>query len=296
MHCKNLPWIGATFGVGIALIPLLVHAQIAPPVAVPPASFGPICAATGLCASSPSTGIWSIESYLSQVIVPAIKTIFIGIAVLYVAWYALSMIMFGGEESVQTEQRKAFGDAARGMAFIGIASFLVDTFAPSATGAALLNETPFTVAINRIVDFLTLVTGAFLIFIISLAGFRIIVLQGDESEIDKQKKNFFNGLIGVALLLTARIGVLAILPTGSPDAIVVEIGGIIRFLLEIMAGLAVVSLIASGALYIVALHSDTLRQRAKRILLSTVIILIIVIFAHVLIATFLPATAPPSAI
>jgi|SRR3989344_49992 len=292
MNCKNLPRAGAAiFGLLVAFIPLIAHA-----VAVPPASFNAICSATGLCGSSPVTGVWSIESYLSLVVVPAIKVVFVGVAVLYVTWYALSMIMFGGEESVQTEQRKAFGDAAKGMAFIGIASFLVDTFAPSATGASLLNETPFTNAINTIVDFITLLTGAFLVFVISLAGFRIIVLQGNESEIETQKKNFFNGLIGVVLLLTARIGVLAILPTGSPDAIVVEIGGIIRFLLEIMAGLAVVSLIASGMLYIVALQNDNLRQRAKRILLATLIILIIVIFAHVLIGTFLPSTAPPSTI
>src|SRR3989344_2265491 len=174
MNCKNLLRSGAAiFGLLLAFIPLIVHA-----VAVPVASFGPICAATGLCASSPATGVWSIESYLSFVIVPAIKVIFVGVAVIYVTWYALSMIMFGGEESVQTEQRKAFADAARGMAFMGIAAFLVDTFAPSATGAALLNETPFTNAITIVADFITLVTGAFLIFVISLAGFRIIVLQG----------------------------------------------------------------------------------------------------------------------
>lgn len=292
MNSKNLPRAGAViFGCLLASVPLIAHA-----VAVPAASFNAICSATGLCAASPATGVWSIESYLRFVIVPAIKVVFVGVAVLYVAWYALAMIMFGGEESVQTEQRKAFGDAARGMAFIGIASFLVDTFAPSATGASLLNETPFTNAMNIIVDFITLITGAFLVFVISLAGFRIIVLQGNESEIETQKKNFFNGLIGVVLLLTARIGVLAILPSGSPDAIVTEIGGMIRFLLEIMAGLAVVSLIASGALFIVSLQNDNLRQRAKRILLSTVIILIIVIFAHVLVATFLPPTAPPSVI
>lgn len=292
MNSKNLPRAGAAiFGCLLASIPLIAHA-----VSVPPASFNAICAATQLCFSSPATGVWSIETYLSLIIVPAIKVVFVGVAVFYVAWYALAMIMFGGEESVQTEQRKAFLDAAKGMGLIGIASFLVDTFAPSATGAALINETPFTNAMNIIVDFITLITGAFLVFVISLAGFRIIVLQGNESEVETQKKNFFNGLIGVVLLLTARIGVLAILPSGSPDAIVTEIGGIIRFLLEIIAGLAVVSLIASGALFIVSLHNDNLRQRAKRILLSTVIILIIVIFSHVLIATFLPPTAPPSVI
>src|SRR3989344_4474813 len=206
------------------------------------------------------------------------------------------MIMFGGNESTLTEQRQAFGDAARGMAMVGIATFIVETFAPSVAGTGLVNETPFTDAFNRISDYLTIITGAFLIFVISFAGFRIIVLQGNEAEVDKQKKNFFNGLLGVVLLLTARIIVDAILPSGSPDDLVIEIGGMIRFLLEIMAGLAVVSIIVSGILYIVSLHNDALHERAKRIVLYTVIVLVIVIFSHLIVSLFIPTGLDPTTV
>lgn len=283
---------GFLFGV----LPTFVHAAIAPAVSIPPASFNAICGATGLCGGSFATGILSIQSFLGDIIIPATKTIFVGVSLLYVSRYALTMIMFGGEESVQNEQRKAFADAARGMALVGLGAFIVNTFSPTATGAALVNPGPFIAGIDLIIDFITLITGAFLIFIISFAGFRIIVLQGEESEIEKQKKNFFNGLMGVVLLLTARVIVAALLPSGSPDDLVVEGAGIIRFLLELIAGLAVVSLIASGVLYIIALHNDSLQQRAKRILLSTIIILIIVIFSHLIVSTFIPPTLPPTTI
>lgn len=265
-----------------------------PSVSIPPASFGPICFATGLCSDSPATGIMSIVKYLGFIILPAIKTIFIGVAVFYLARYATMMILFGEDESSQKEGRKAIEKAIQGMAVMGIAAFLVDTVAPSVAGSALLDATPFTAAINGVVNFIMMVTGVFLVFVISLSGFRIIVLQGNESEIEKQKKSFFNGLLGVVLLLVSRVAVQAILPTGAPSDLVLEAGGIIRFLLDIIAVLAVIAVIASGVLFLVSLHSDSMRQRAKRILVSTAIILVIVVCSHILVSTFLPAGALPS--
>jgi hypothetical protein len=205
------------------------------------------------------------------------------------------MIARGWEEAALTEGRKAFGYAAIGMGIIGTASLLTETFAPNTAGTALVSATPFITSMERIADFITVITGAFLIFVISMAGFRIIVLQGNESEIDKQKKNFLHGLMGVPILLLARIIVESILPaTGDPNDIVTEIAGIVKFLLEITAGLAVVGLIASGFLLIISLHSDNLRQRAKRILYSTLIILIIIIFSLTIVGMFIPTSTPES--
>ena len=280
------------FGV---LAPATTVFAIAPSVSIPPASFGPFCAVTGLCTLSFTTGFSSLESFLSGVVVPAIRTIFIGVGILFVAWYALEMIARGWEESALTEGRKAFGYAAIGMGIIGTSSLLTETFAPSTAGTALVSATPFITSMERIADFITVITGAFLVFVISMAGFRIIVLQGNESEIDKQKKNFLHGLMGVPILLLARIIVESILPaTGDPNDIVVEIAGIVKFLLEITAGLAIFGLIASGFLLIISLHSDNLRQRAKRILYSTLIILIIIIFSLTIVGMFIPTSTPES--
>lgn len=269
---------------------------IVPPVSVPVASFGPLCAATGLCWNSPGTGIMSILTYLTDIVVPAIKVIFIGVGVLYAAWYAMMLLVGGSDDSVQKQHRSAFSAAAQGMAVMGVAVAIVQMFAPSAVGNALVDVSPFTVAVDRVVDFITMATGAFLVFIISYSGLRLIVLQGNESEIETQRKNFFSGLLGVVLLLLARVIVQALLPSGTPLLLVAEAGGMIRFLLEIIAVLAVLSFLVSGVLFLVALHNDTLRQRARRILLSTIIILLIVVFSHLLVSTFIPAGLPPTTI
>jgi hypothetical protein len=269
---------------------------------IDPSSFGPLCSATGLCGNSPATGILSLVDFLIGIAIPAAQNILIGLSTLYFGWYALTMILGGYDESTLTEQRKAFGYAAIGMGIVGTATLIVNTVSPSAAGSALLSPGPFSTAVGNITTFIIVAAGAFLVFHISLAGFRIIVLQGNESEIDKQKKNFFNGLLGVMVLLLAGVTVNAILPPtvplvaaiglGGPLSLVGQIGGVARFLLQIIAALGVVSLIGSGLLFIIALHNDTLKQRARRILLSTIIILIVVLFSYTIVASFLPATAP----
>lgn len=276
------------------LLPVSADAQV-PDIVIPAASFGPLCNATGLCSNSPATGVFSVISFLSEIAIPTIQTVFIGVAVLYTAWFSLEMIIHGDEESALTEQKKAFGYAAVGLGTIGISSLIVESFAPSVVGTALVNPTPFTIGVERIVDFITIVTGVFLIFIIGFAGARIIALQGDESEVGKQRKNLFHSILGVPMLLLARIGINAVIPdTGEASDLIPEFAGIAKFLLEIIAGLSIVALFVSGFLYIVSLYNDSLKQRAKKILISTFVILIIVIFSHALVATFIPANTPAS--
>lgn len=245
-----------------------------------------LCAATGLCTASAPIGVGLVLAFLQDV-VAIVRMVFVGVCTAYFAWFGLNFIARGSDESALTEGRRAFGYAAIGMGIVGVASLLVQTFAPGFTGAAIVNPTPFAEAAERIVTYIMLVTGAFLIFTISLSGVRLIVLQGNESEIEKQRKHFFNGLIGVVLLLVARVIVSAILPSGGPDILIVEVAGMVKFLLEIIAGLAVIAFIAAGLLYISSLHKDERKQRAQRMLLSTIIILVIVVLSHTLIATFI---------
>ena len=269
-----------------ALVAPMTAIAALPPIAIPPASFGPLCTYTGFC-NTAGSGFLDLQLFLSGVVVPNIIALFIGIGVLYIAWYALNLIINGSEESTLSETKKAFGYAAMGMGIVGMASLMVDTFAPSSAGGGLVNPTPFAFGINALVDFITAVTGAFLVFLVGFSGFRIIALQGNESEIEKQRKNFFNGLLGIPVLLLARIIVTTIAPGNAPQPIVDEIIGMVSFLLEILAGLAVVAIIVSGLMFIVSLNNDTLKQRAKKILSSTIIILIIVMFSYTLVSTFI---------
>lgn len=257
-----------------------------PPIAIPASSFGPLCAYTGFCTPAGS-GFLELQLFLANAVIPNIRALFIGIGVLYAAWYALNIIMNGSEEAALSEGKKSFAYASMGMGIVGTASLIVDTFLPATAGGGIVNPTPFITGANIIVDFITAVVGGFLVFLVGYSGFRIIALEGNESEIEKQRKNFFNGLLGIPVLLLARVIVTTIAPGNAPQPIVDEIIGMVSFLLQILAGLAVVTIIVSGFMFIFSMNSDTLKQRARKILSSTIIILIIVMFSYTLVSTFI---------
>ncbi len=272
----------------LLLAPALALAQQVPPLGIPANSFTALCAATGLCAASAPVGVALLTTFLLN-LVQAIRIVFIGVCTGYFAWFALMMIAKGYEENTLTEQKKAFGYSAMGLGIVGVSSLIVQTFVPSSTAGNLVNPTPFNIAANAVADYITMVTGGFLIFVISMAGFRFIALQGNEAEVEKQKKSFFNGLIGITILLLARVFVFSIVGAGSSGAPIqiAEVAGIIRFLLEIVATLAIVAFIAAGFFYLISIANDERKQRAKRILLSTLIILVIVVTSHTIVATFI---------
>lgn len=273
------------FGILFGLMPVTAYAFTFPNIAISQASFGPLCAATGICTTAGS-GFAGLQLYLGNVVVPALRMIFIGMGVMYVAWYALNMIINGSEEAVLSEQRKAFGYAAMGMGVVGLSTLIVNMFD---AGNTLVNPTLFATNTYIVIDLITMVAGVFIVFIVGLSGFRIIVLQGNESEIEKQKKNFFHGLIGVPVLLVGRTIVEAIVPGsgGRSTDVIDEVVGMTQFLLEMSAGLAVVAIMGSGVLFIFSMGNDNLKQRARRILLSTIIILILIMFSYTLVATFI---------
>lgn len=246
-------------------------------------------------------GFKMLDVFLRDVVMIALRNIFIGVGVIYFAWYAVSMILSRGNETDLTEARGAFGHAAVGMSIIGVTTFITSTFTPfsgyvilTGPGTSLVLFGQFGAAASNIVNFILKVTGVFLMFHVTFAGFRIIVLYGNETEIEKQRKSFFNGLIGIAVLLLANAAANALVPTatynpagGGPASFIVEIAGLIRFLLEIVAGLTVIALIGSGILYILSFNNEGLRERAKRAAFSSVIALIVVLSSYSIVSTFI---------
>lgn len=290
MRSTRISLSGLLAGI-LFLAPAFALAQV-PALGIPAGSFAALCSTTGLCGLSAPVGVQLLDAFLVN-LVNTIRIVFVGICTAYFAWFALMMIAKGYEENTLAEQKKAFGYSAMGLGIVGVSSLLAQTFAPSATGGNLINPTPFNVAANLVADYITMATGGFLIFAISMAGFRMIALQGNEGEIEKQKKNFFSGLIGISILLLARVFVSSFisaspLPILSAASVhIAEIAGIVRFLLEIVAGLAVLSLIAAGFFFIISIANDERKQRAKRMITSTITVLVIVIASHAIVATFI---------
>ena len=287
MRSTRIHLNGVLMAGALLLAPALAFAQ----GGIPPASFGPLCNATGLCSVN-SGGVLILANFLDNLL-NTIRIVFISACVGYFTWFALMMIVAGYEENTLTEQKKAFGYSAMGLGIVGVASYIAQTFVPTSTGTNLVNPVPFNIAADIVADYITMATGGFLIFVISLAGFRMIALQGDDAEIDKQKKSFFNGLLGIVVLLLARVFVFFMIgaATGgdgaSGAALIHEIAGVVKFLLEIVAALAVITLISAGFFFVISITNDERKERAKRMILSTLIVLVIIVCSHAIVATFI---------
>ena len=110
-------------------LPGIALAQPVPLLQVDPNSMTPLCSATGLCTASAPIGVGLALQFLQEV-VEIVRIVFIGVCTAYFAWYGLNFIVRGSDESALTEGRRAFGYAAIGMGIVGVASLLVQTFAP----------------------------------------------------------------------------------------------------------------------------------------------------------------------
>ena len=93
----------------------------------------------------------------------------------------------------------------------------------------LINQQPVVDALDLVVRYMRLMVSAAVSLLIVYQGVRIILLQGQESEIEQQKKRFFHGLLGVAIVLLANVVVSAFFPQTNGTAILnTEFVGVIK--------------------------------------------------------------------
>ena len=107
------------------------------------------CAQTGLCLHSGGPGGFiGLFEFLEDVLLPSVRTIFIAVAIVYFGWYAIYVIVDGSNENALTEGRKAFAQAAFGMALVGVSSWLAMAVSPSTAGQEIVSNTPVGIAVT----------------------------------------------------------------------------------------------------------------------------------------------------
>lgn len=249
---------------------------------------GPLCGMAGFAScGGGGFGAADLASILVNRVIPIVETAFVGVAAIYFATAGLFLTISGGDTNTMTEQKKVFAHGATGLVIAGSAIAIVQTF----TGPAIVNPAPFNNALSIVITAIKVIIGVTLIFIITLSGLRIILLQGNEAEVEKQKKHFINGLLGVVVVLIADPLIVGIVPAwgggaGNVGVIITEIGGLARFALTILGGLAVAGMIAGGILYAISFGDEQKKQQAKKIVFSTAIAVIIAIASYTLVGSF----------
>jgi len=228
-----------------------------------------------------SNGVAGLRGFIEGVIIPGLMGVFLAAAVLFFFAYAIRLIAESEDENTITETKSAYAHAIGGAAMVALAGLLAQAFGEDAR-ATLIEPGPIWTGLDNVVLFIRLMVSVSATAMIVFQGMRLILLQGQESEIEQQKKRFFHGLLGVAIVLLANIVISAVFPGGGAPALANEIAGIINFLLTIFGAVCVLAVIVGG-IFLVVSTNDSLKDRAKKSVFTAVIALIVVLCSFMIV-------------
>lgn len=259
------------------LLPAAAHAQWV--LQIPPCPVGAILP----CA--PGGGSIGAANYIGNILLPAVRLGFITIATIYFFIYAGKLLINSDEESTITDTKNAYSNAVVGAAIISLSGFIVQGFGRAAN-TTLINPAPVILGINNVIGYFKLVIGVLISVVIVTQGVRLIILEGQEGEIEKQRKKFFHSLLGVVVIMLANALVTAVQPGANSIVVNEEVRGFIDFGLTLLVALAVGSIMVAGVMLMLA-TDDTKKDTAKKIIFGAVISLVMVVAAYSIVNFFL---------
>ncbi len=236
-----------------------------------------------------------------------------GLALIMIGASAFRIIQAVGDEETIKSARKSIVWAAIGLIIAGGSTLFIDqVFAPK---TALLDENTGVISadlntvlttgqdqaraliLNYVKYFQTFI-GAGAIFMLFLAGFKMVSAAGNEEVVTKQRKMITWVFMGLAVILVSEGFVNVFMPNAvefnSKTAILnfsAQMGGFTNFLLTFASGIAVLALIV-GAVYISsAVANPEQAEKGKKIILSAILGLIITFSAFALVNTVLSGDA-----
>jgi hypothetical protein len=250
------------------------------PVPTIPTVSNPCGVATGLpCGTGGAAGV---SNYVVTMIIPAMEYIFLAIAILMFFYYGVRLMLESEEDSTVNDTKSAITYGVSGAVVVSIAGLIVQAVGPGFASGTIVNAGPVATALDSIVFFMRLMVSAAVSAVIVYQGFRLIVLQGDDSEAEQTKKRFFNGLIGVAVVTLANFIIEGFLPTNGTGVLSTQIIGIANYLLEIFGALCVLAFLVAGFMLVIS-TDEGLKDRAKKAMFTTAIAIIIVLCCFVIV-------------
>lgn len=242
----------------------------------------------------PITGVTGIGCYNSANPVPYIanllsgprgarSVIFGGLLIAMLIFYGIKLLLGSHNESTLGEVKMAYGHALAGALIVGGAFLFADTFT-SPTGN-LVDETPFNTVILNVILFFKALLATVVVLNVVIQGIRLIVALED-GDIDKARKRLLHGMVGAAFVILAGAIVDAFYISNATAPIVAEAFGIARFALTIFGALSVIGLIVSGIMLVVSVD-ESLKDRAKKLIIICIVALAVVITSYGIINIFI---------
>lgn len=234
-----------------------------------------------------STG--TIFEPLVQLIDVARRFIFPSVLFAMFVFYGFKLVVKSHDESAQTEARQAFNQAVFGTALVGGAFLIGSSFAipdPSIVAEGGVNSVMLSVALT-----ITALVFTGVIVNIFIQAYRLIT-AAEEGSIDTAKKRLIHGAIGggIAILAISAVNAFFGVNVGLINS---ELVGIGNFLATIFGAMAVLGIFIAGIMLVVGVEEST-KDRAKKLLLVSLVALVIVIAALSIIRYFAEIPVPTS--
>lgn len=236
-------------------------------------------------------GVAGAAAYIAGTFWPLLRYLFIGVAFGMLFYYALLLLVAGSEEQQITEVKSAYGHAIIGAAIVSLSWIIVDSFGPLSAGmgvggGALVDQPQIRTALDNAIGGFKLALATAVAINLTIQGIRLIALQGNESELENQKKRFLYGLLGVAMILLVVPIVNSVAPGSNSGIITGEMVGFANFLLTLFGFLAVVAVIVGGVMIVISAE-EGLKDTGKKLIFGSVIALIVVLSSYSIVRFFL---------
>lgn len=268
----------AALALGI-LTPLHTVAQVILPNTANP------CPVVGIPCGS-GNGAFDAAAFLEFEIFPAIRVLFIAAAVIMFLQYSLKLLFDPDSSETVSSAKLAYGYGITACAIVGISTYIVDAVGQNEnTRANIIDPEPIDEGIGLLILYIRLVVATLVALFLLIQGIRLIMKQGSEEEFTKAKTQFFHTIMGIAVILVTS-AIVEAFTEGPAEVLAIEIVGLINFVLVLIGALAVASVIIAGIMLVVSVD-ESMKDRAKKAIVTAVVGLIIALMSYILVAFFI---------
>ena len=241
-------------------------------LALPESGYAQFC--TGGITASGS----SMCAFIQDHIITQGLTAFYGIAAAFIFYYAVRIVLQAWEDKTLGEATTTFIHAFVGFCVIALSAAFANAF------HLAVNPSQLNGGIASISTFIITAAAGVFVLMVVIAGMRMITTQGDSGAFQKWTKVLVYNCVGVVIMFIAFFIVHAVTDVNS-GLIVEELRGLALFLLTIIGFTCVLALIIAGIFLIISID-ESYKDRAKKIIIGTLIALLIVVSIYTLIYTF----------
>ncbi|MCK5460739.1 hypothetical protein KAI58_02040 [Candidatus Gracilibacteria bacterium] len=220
------------------------------------------------------------------------------VAILWMTILGAGFIFAQGNDETISKKKQQFGWIALGLATVSVAEYAGFQIFNPVNHDLLGNDdssNSFYAKAIQIKLFFQYVAGSLALIAGIRSGYNLITIaeSGEDESIEKEKEFVKTFFFGIALILFAEVLVTGILFVDGTSANatqgVLEIVGLINFAITFLAGAAVFMLVLASLYYIISFGNEDQANRAKQIIISCIIALIIIFSSFTIVRFLIPS-------